>query len=380
MAPFADRDEVLIATARFFSVELPRLQAADQEVASWNLPNLERVLLSSLNADGAIGSLFLAESVQLLEEHRVERSQIMRKLRDDPDVWPTWAELRAAAKLAETLPEDALFELEPHRNEGKHADFGITYANGETASIEFKAIGLSDAEAEFSRRAADRLPSLIPARGFVTIHTRDMRGELRVDPEGRKQMLRAAPRAIMNAWPGARSAAAAVMVGHGGEPHYARRLAARLREALDQLPGEKACWAAFHWTNGAPIRLVAEALRSMVVPDRVERVILIGSVAHPGLIHNYIHHLIRPFNAPRAETTQVVSKTEDVARGVLQRVEQSAGVRPTILRVPTKHGMRDLINRGGEQRIVPFGLVLDSDPEWVAGNRTPEFESGDSAK
>jgi hypothetical protein len=376
MSALETRREAIEATAQFFNVPLEELLAADATVAEWGLPHVVTRLLEPTNADAVVATLFLAQSVEELTARDVPPTKLMSKLRNDPDLWPTWAELRAAAKIAATLPDDATFELEASRAKGKHPDFQIGFADGDEVEIEFKAIGLSDAEIEFSRRAAEVLPSLVPPHGFVTVHSPDLAAPIRLSREKRREGFKEAKKLVKNLWPGARGAAGAVIVGHGAEDNYTRRLAQRLQEAFDQFTGTKRCWAAFHWTNGAPSRLIAEALATVEIPRRVEAMVFVGSAAHPGQIHNYLLQSRRPFRIPSPDTTEVISETPDMARGVLQRVEESASVRPTILRVPTKRGMRDLIRRGGEERILPFNLVLDSDPHWVASARAAEFSPG----
>jgi hypothetical protein len=374
MAAFETRAALHHAVAHLFSVEIERMTAADAAIATWGIPRLSEVLLDVMNADTAVAALFLAEPVADLENRSIPRDKLLKKLRDDIDVWPTWAELVAASRLARALPDDATFVLERDRSAGKHADFSVTFAEGDSIGVEFKAIGLSDAEVDFVKRSEAVIRGLVPARGIVTFHALDMRSELRVSAEKRRKARREAPSHLRHLWPGARGITAAVVVGHGGEENYARRVGLRLQEAFNQLPDTEPAWVAFHWTNGAPMRIVAEALRSIQVPPHIDGVFFLGSVAIPGLINNFVFQLFRPFDYESDNQSEITSDTPEAARRILRRVEQTATIRPSLAYFPTSKGRRELINRTTDQRILPFGLVLDGDPEWVAQYRAPEFD------
>lgn len=98
----------------------------------------------------------------------------------------------------------------------------------------------------------------------------------------------------------------------------------------------------------------------------------LGSVAIPGGIHNYGLIIPRPFDRERGEEI-VDSATEDMARAVLRRVEQSVALRPTLIRTPYEYDNAIVVRRVGKRRILPYQLVLDGDPEGLADVRLPEF-------
>lgn len=52
---------------------------------------------------------------------------------------------------------------------------------------------------------------------------------------------------------------------------------------------------------------------------------------------------------------------DDLAKLVLERFQNSSGVRLTLL----KAGERILVNRDGTRRILPFNLLMDKDPPGV---------------
>src|SRR5262249_54909096 len=240
--------------------------SAQEQIASWGIPHLGRVLDSD-DADGAVAAVLLAEAVEVLTEQGTEESRMLAKLRRDPDVWPTWAVLRAAGLIArETTAGDSRLLLEPDRSGGRHADFAFAPTEDEPRhSIEFKAIGLSDAEAAFSDRIAPVLPGLLPRQGLLTMHLQDTDVEVVMSRDERTRHRRAAERRVRYLHPQVQPIAAATAVGHGTEQSYVRRLSQRFKEAFDQLHSDDACWVAFHWSNGAPLGMVDRALAAIEV-------------------------------------------------------------------------------------------------------------------
>src|SRR3712207_6095583 len=108
-------------TGALTGLEPDRLTNAWAQVASWDFAHLERELLTG-SVDGAVAATLLVEGIDHLVAHGVARTKLMAKLRGDRDVWPTWAELRAADVLLTTADDDAEITLEAGRSGGAHAD------------------------------------------------------------------------------------------------------------------------------------------------------------------------------------------------------------------------------------------------------------------
>jgi hypothetical protein len=348
---------------RLFGISVERQADALETIGSWRVPHVTEQLAPT-SADGVVGGVLLVESVRDLIARGIEENRLLAKLRRDPDLWPTWAEIRAAGMLARTASEDDELILEADRAAGRHADFVFAATAEEPRhSIEFKAIGLSDIEVDFCRRMAPQLPGLIPRRGIVTTHVLETDLDLNVARAERRYMHRQAERLERNLPSFLRGFAAAVAVGHGTEASYVRRLRNRFGEAIDQLPRDDACWIAFHWTNGAPVALVRQALASLAVPDHIVGILLVGSVGTPGRLDNYLVWFLAPFD--EEGETEWQSDDVELAKTIFERVNESAGVRPTHMRVPWAGAMVDFLKRDGSRRIDPYNLVLSPDPEDV---------------
>ncbi len=348
-------------TYRLAGVSLERQEAAQERLAGWNLPHAASEL-APVSADGSLGAVLLVESVDLLTARGIDERRLIAKIRRDPDVWPAWAEIRAAGLLARFAPDDAQLLLEADRAAGRHADFTFAFSGDEPRhSIEFKAVGLSDPEVEFSERVAPMLPGLLPRRGINTMHVEDTDFEFRVPREVRRHHRREAERLADNVFPTVRGIAAAVIVGHGTEEAYTRRLANRFREALDQLPAGDACWVAFHWSNGAPIEMVQRALAATDFPDYVAGVTLMGSVAIPGRLNDYLMWFLAPFS-DEGESQWHSDANLAEAQQLFEIVNRCGGLRLSYVRVPWQGAMHDFLHRAGRRRILPFNLVMAPDP------------------
>jgi hypothetical protein len=178
-----------------------------------------------------------------------------------------------------------------------------------------------------------------------------------------------AERASKHLHPVARRIAAAVIVGHGSEATYTRRLTGRFREALNQLPTDDKCWVVFHWSNGAPHKMVRRALAQIDVPEHVVGILLVGSVAILGRLDNYIQILPVPFDKETGEELWHSDTTIEDAKIVFGAVDASAGVRPCLIRVPWKDRLEDFLIRTGDRRIYPFNVVLSPDPPGLVAPR-----------
>ena len=358
-----NEEVALTWTDQLFAIEPHRYKAASKRIASWDFKNLTRALLEPMTADSIVAAVLLVESVDALVAVGVPQSKLEAKLRNDADVWPTWAELRAASLFARFAPEGSSFGMETEKASGRHADFTLI-DSGKRISIEFKALGLSDAEAEFCARVAPMLPLSVPDVGLVTFHSPYTSSGI-IGREDRRAAKRAAVRLAKNLPPALRGAAAATIVGHNTERNYVRRLTHRLKEAIEQVPDGEDCWLAFHWSNGAPTQMVSEALAQMDVPANVRAVVLVGSLGFPGRIDNFMFVLPAPFaGGGKSEYHSAVDPEQ--AKALAAAADRSGGIRPTLLMVPVDGQMTALLHRDGTQRILPFNLILEADPGWVA--------------
>jgi hypothetical protein len=363
-----------------------RARAGRERVRELQIPHLDRELVSPETVDAVVASLLLAEGIDALVERGIERTRLVSKLRNDPDVWPTWAELRAADQLGNVLSDDAELALEPDRARGRHADFrawsptgrvfGFLPDSGSThVSIEFKALGLSDQEASFCRRAVPTLRALTPSDGFVTVHApiKISRDGVWVNRQRRRHMQEEAARLALVLPRHTSGMSGAVVVAHGTEGAYVARLRSRLVEAFAQLPNGHSSWVAFHWSNGAPFRLISEALNSVDRPSNLLGVVLIGSaVAFPYPdIHNF---LMWGVVGADGEDIEFRSELDDaVARTVFERIDASTGVRATIVRGSPGGGRQPqpVVLRDGSRRILPYVLLIDRDPDPMSHRAVP---------
>src|SRR5690606_33527595 len=153
-------------------------------------------------------------------------------------------------------------------------------------------------------------------------------------------------------------------VGHGGEERYLRRLTLRLaREVASQIPEGEAGWAAFYWTNGAPVSQLLEHLEWDLVPTRIHGIILVGdAIVFPDAnVHTFIHFIERGCHSDQERRVNT-SHNRAYVRTTLTEVERSSGVRAVLARVSEDGNVRTLIRRDGSKRISPFILILDADP------------------
>jgi hypothetical protein len=379
--PNAGRD-FLVAVHKLTGLDPARVEAARARVSSLEIEHVADELLQP-NVDAAVGATLLVDSLDELADRGVQRTKLESKLRNDPDVWPTWAELRAARNLAAFLQDEGEVQLEASREHGKHADFRFSRPAGEVfrfvpwggssaVSVEFKAIGLSDEEVRFCWRAKPTLDALHPPRAFVTVHVPlefDREGvwmDEAAHQHGVREALKLAPKLP----PHTIGLSGAVVVGQGAENAYARRVCARIKEAIAQLPPEDECWIAFHWSNGAPLDAVRSAISTLELPTHVAGILFAGSaVAFPHAeIHNFVSWGISD-PEPSGERAIRSLVDDNLARLVLERVERSSGVRASVVRtlIGSKH--TDVLVRDGSRRILPFILLIQ------VQTRTPRFRS-----
>src|SRR4051812_7864300 len=98
-----------------------RVRQALNEVASWNWEHSDIAFLHD-DVDAAVAGTLLVEAVSELESGGLERPRLLKKIRQDKDVWGTWAELRTGALLRKMVFPDAEIRLEEGRSKGAHAD------------------------------------------------------------------------------------------------------------------------------------------------------------------------------------------------------------------------------------------------------------------
>jgi hypothetical protein len=356
--------ELLSWVERLTSLEAERCTVARERIGELGLQAVSRELLEG-SLDAAVGAVLLVEGLDRLVAAGVPESKLLSKLRRDPDLWPTWAEIRAAALLLD-VAADAI-ELEVDRAAGRHADFILHSEGADPAAVEFKALGLADHEVEFAKRAQPVLEQIVPRRGIATLHARLETTALSIPRGDRRAMERNAAK-IARRLPGAtREISGTVVVGHGTEDIYATRLRRRFEEALAQLAADRPSWLAFWWSNGAPVEALARALVDVDVPEHVVGLILLGTLLPlpDPMLHNFVVFRDAPFDA---EPEKTIRSTADdhVATTLFEAIEATAGVRTAVVRVPGADGeWHEILRRDGGRRILPFNLVFGRDPEQL---------------
>lgn len=346
-------------------IEPERVLAARQEVARWGFEHCERELLQA-DLDAAVACTLLVEGIDNFVDHGVPRERLLKKLRQDREVWGTWAEVRAADILLRSAYPDAELRLEEGKSKGAHADLRFLFPDDEFAtSVEVKAVGLSDEEAAFYGRQGPVLERLLPPVGLAHGHANIEAAAARpLNREQRREGARAARQAMKQVPRYPRGLRGAIVVGHGSEESYARRAARRVAQAARQLPPSDRCLVAIYWSNGARVESVREAIPWSEIPEHVVGFLLVGcAVALP---HRDIHCFVMglPRGAPADAGTEIRSEhpeMEELAGLVLNRLDDSSAVRPTLL-VGGKHR---LLYRDGRRRILPFHLLMDADPRPV---------------
>jgi hypothetical protein len=350
-----------------------RVERALVALGSWGIPRLAAAF-SEATIDNAITATLLVESVEYLVSIGTPKDRLLKKLRDDHEVWPTYAEIRAAKLLAAPFKQYAGFELEPLRASGKHADFKVRIiGEDEPVFVEFKAIGLSDAEASFCSRMGPQLQSLLPRRGYTAFHGGIATAPFTIRPEYRAHVDATAAAAVASLPDFPERLAAVSVVAHGSESTYRRRLIGRLiNEAAKQVPEGDRGWAAFFWTNGIPARDILKELRWEEVPERIAGLVLVGdAVAFPSPnVHSYYLPLPRkmPADAKSELLSSETSRTGDI---VLSAIETSSGVRATLVADRSTDPPRELLRRDGARRIQPFQFMMDRDRGEFARRAVP---------
>jgi hypothetical protein len=350
------------------------------EIKSWRAPKLERELVERVDVDAAVGAAMLVQAVRELTDLGVPLTKLVSKLRGDNQVWPAWSEICAAASIAR---QQAPLELrmEEDRSLGRHADLRLVDPSDQSgASIEFKALGLSDEEVDFYREARPVLATLLPRRGAATLHTElgtRLRAPSRSDRRELEKESRAKLKRILKPW--GSELRAAVIVGHVAEQAYLERMGQRILTAIGQLPAVEESWVALWWTNGAPVSLVGRLFEVIELPAHIAGVILVGAgVAIPdSRIHHY--NFILPAGADPEDAGEFRSLESeaigDIGQLVMKRFERSSGLRPTLMSDPSLVSAAPVLDRDGSRRWFPFNLLIDEDPPPVRSElRTTDLE------
>ena len=338
------------------------LGAVDR-VESWSIPGLSSQLGEGSSADGHLAAMMLCQAIDWLVSAGVDESRLLAKLRR-PDVWSMWAEVRVAGLIVhlEGDVQDVELDVPVGDGSGHNTDFRFRFADDpDMHRVEIKALGLSAKEREFCRRWAPVLRAIEPARGICILHADIDTPPPALNRQKRREMCRDVARDAKHKSPPCGPVSATVVVAHGTREQYVRRLAATISEHLSQLPSSDVGWMAFHWSNGAPLDLIAEAIVQADLPEHIAGVMLGGSAI---ILDGQMHHmLVAALRSSVGGDMVVHSKVEGFDPSpIIHGFESSAGVRPTILRVPGQRGPRELLARDGSEPLWPFNILPSPDP------------------
>ena len=359
MTPLLSADHVTWLQ-RLSGYEAPRIVEAVDRVDALGVERLSAELGRASGADGYLAATLLWESIDRLTERGVRESRVTARLRR-PDIWPMWAESKAAGLIAHFLEADHVLFDEPLES-GRNVDFVFCRADVGFLPVEFKALGLSDQERRFCRGWANVMRSLCPPRGLVTFHADIDTDPRRLRREELPDMDRVAAQVADLLPPALRSISGTVMVAHGSQERYIQRMVSTICEHLSQVP-EAGGWLALHWGNGAPSNAIREAVQRVDLPEHVFGVMLTGSaIVLDGTTHHFFMLIPRDAESgPWRGFSRTGLNFEPISRGF----EFSAGVRPSILRVPINGNLEELLVRDGTESFWPFNLLMDPDPPGV---------------
>lgn len=335
---------------------------AVDRVDSWGIPRLSVEVGAESGADGHLAARMLCQALEWLSEAGIDESRLVAKLKR-PDIWPMWTEIRLAGLLVRAAGSVQEVELDVPvgGGSGRNTDFRFRFADESVLHrVEVKALGLSDKERDFCRIWAPVLRSIVPSRGICILHTDVDTRPAGFNREKRRELRRGAERWAKHRQPPCGPVSATVAAAHGTRDQYVKRLTANITEHLGQLPHGDVGWMAFHWGNGAPFHLIAEALAEVDLPNHIAGVILGGSaIILDGIMHDMVMW------CPRESSGEMVfHSTVDGfdPSPIFEGFETSVGIRPTILRVPGDRGPRELLARDGTEPLWPFNLLLSPDP------------------
>lgn len=341
--------------------------------------------LARPDIDAAAGSCMLLSAFEELSQRGVQQTKLEAKLRNDAEVWPSVTELIAVSVIARNAAPSTGIELDAYGESGRRPDLRLRFSDGgPPLTTEFKAVGLSDREAELFSAAAEVLPEMAPAFGVGTQHiSADAHENLYAPTRAERRAQELENRRIQKRLPAhIRGLNGAAVAAHYTEEAYLIRTRDKVLESLSQLPASDECWVAIWWSNGAPVSSMQQLLETVDLPAHVRGIILVGAaVVVPDPEIHYFQIIIPRDDVLREDTPSVVSEEEHpFAEVIFGQLEQSTGVRPTLIvhpRGPRPKRQR-LLFRDGSRRIFPFNLLIGPDPpgvrELVVFKGSPEEE------
>ena len=338
---------------------------AIERVEGWSIPGLSGQLGEQSSADGHLAAMMLCQALDWLVSAGVDESRLLARLKR-PDVWPMWTEIRVAGLIAHFSDDVEHVELDVPvgPGSGHNTDFRFSFANDpDLHRIEVKALGLSAKEREFCRRWAPILRAIVPTRGVCIIHAGIDTEPPALNRRKRREIARDAARNARHKSPPCGPVSATVVAAHGTREQYVSRLSAIVNEHLAQLPDSDVGWMAFHWSNGAPLDLIAQAISEAALPEHIAGVMLAGSAI---ILDGQMHHFFIAGAKSSDGSVLVQSKIEGFdASPIVAGFEASVGVRPTILRVPGSTGPRELLARDGSEPLWPYNILPSPDPSYI---------------
>jgi hypothetical protein len=127
----ASTDKLLPWLERLAGLEQDRSSDAISVLRTWKLDHIERELFRTPDLDTISAAVLLVESVDALCAQGVQRTKLMKKLRDarsSLQFWPAWAEIRGAAMLIGRDDYGVRIEIEPDAVKGRMRIFDSSMA------------------------------------------------------------------------------------------------------------------------------------------------------------------------------------------------------------------------------------------------------------
>ncbi len=352
---------------RLSGLSIETIAGARARLEALGIEHLSAELSRRPDVDAVVGACILVSSLDALIERGVPKTKLVAKLKNDPDVWPSVAEIVAGRLLLPFFEPDAEVEMDRgSRTGGPNADFWLA-ATGSTEGVrvEFKAVGLSTAETSFFRAAAEVLPHLVLGSGVVTYHLPFSASPRFPTPDKReREQQQVDNRRIQSRLPEhVRDLRGAVAAGYLTEDSFVARARVRVEAALRQLEGEEEeAWVALWWSNGASLLSLRDALAQIRLPNHVLGLMVVGAaVIVPDPRIHYFHACLPRPDLDDEDRLPVFSLEADpTAAPILSIFERSVGARPTLL-VSPDDGEVPILFRDGSRRIFPFNFMVGPD-------------------
>jgi hypothetical protein len=96
------QDELLLWTETLTGLEPERTASAREEIESWGYPHVTREMGAN-TVDSVVAATLLVDALTRLEEAGADHARLLKKIRKDREVWGTWAEIRAAEGILQTV-------------------------------------------------------------------------------------------------------------------------------------------------------------------------------------------------------------------------------------------------------------------------------------